>query len=87
MGKGSMWSEKARKRLSVGPQVRKCKLWPPIYYSDAHGCDSPCDKTKEITVELFQYRRKYIFLKEKLRIFSMKIPLQDDELYTTYTSV
>lgn len=65
-------------------------------YVHAHGsnhnhgtdvCDRACDKTKEVVVELFEYRRKY-GLKEKAQILSMKVLLQDDELYTekTYTS-
>lgn len=33
-------------------------------------------------VELFEYRRKYGVLKEKVQVFSETVLLQDDELYT-----
>lgn len=36
-------------------------------------------------VELFEYRRKYGVLKEKVRIISLKMPLDDDVLYTEKT--
>lgn len=40
---------------------------------------------KEMVVELFEYKRKYEVLKKKERIFSMKILLQDNEMYTEET--
>ena len=57
-------------------------------YYEAKGCDSACDKTKEILVELFKYRRKQLISKDKVRILSVNVPLKEDELYTkeTYTS-
>ena len=57
-------------------------------YYDAKGCDSACDQTKEILVELFKNRRKQLISKEKLRILSVKVPLEEDEIYTKemYTS-
>ena len=57
-------------------------------YHDAKGCDSACDKSKEILVELFKYRRKQLISKDKVRILSVKVPLKEDELYTKemYTS-
>ena len=59
-----------------------------FHYYDAKGCDSACDKTREILVELFKYRRKQLSSKDKVRILSVKVPLKKDELYTkeTYTS-
>ena len=33
-------------------------------------------------IELFEYRRKQVVLKDKLSILSMKVALDDDELYT-----
>ena len=49
--------------------------------------NSPCDKTKEVVVELFEYGHKYKIFKDKVRILSKEVSLQDDELYTkrTYT--
>lgn len=39
-------------------------------------------------VELFEYSRKYFVMKKKVQILSVKVPLQDNELYTEkiYTS-
>ena len=54
---------------------------PLISYSNADWCCSPCE-TQELAVELFEYRRKYGVLKDKVRIASMKMPLEDDVLYT-----
>ena len=33
-------------------------------------------------VELFKYRRKQLISKEKVRILSVKVPLEEDEIYT-----
>lgn len=59
-----------------------------VRYYDAKGCDSACDKTTEIVVELFKYRRKHLVSKDKVGILSVRVPLKEDELYTeeTYTS-
>ena len=51
-------------------------------YYGAEGCDSACDKTNEILVELFKYRRKQLVSKDKVRILSVKVPLEEDEIYT-----
>lgn len=49
---------------------------------DAHSCDSPCDETSVVVVELFEYKSKYRAFKKKVQILSMKISLQDEEIYT-----
>ena len=51
-------------------------------YHDAKGCDSACDKTKEVLVELFQYRHRHLISKDKVRILFVKVPLEEDEIYT-----
>ena len=39
-------------------------------------------------VELFKYRRKQLISKDKVQILSVKVPLEEDEMYTKemYTS-
>lgn len=39
-------------------------------------------------IELFEYRHKYLVLKNKVPILSVRVPLEDEKLYTeeTYTS-
>lgn len=41
-------------------------------------------------IELFEYRHKYVVLKNKVPILSVRVPLEDEKLYTeetvTYTS-
>lgn len=53
-----------------------------IRSSDAYMCDSSCDKTKEIVIQLYEYRRKYGVVKDKVQVLSKTVSLQDDELYT-----
>lgn len=58
-----------------------------VHCPDVKECNSACDKTKEVVVELFEYKRKRVVLKDRIRILSVKVPLEEDELYTekTYT--
>lgn len=63
----------------------KMYVFTLVHYSNAESCDSPCDKTKEVVVELFKYRRKFRISTDKVRILSEKVPLQDDELYIKRT--
>lgn len=50
-------------------------------------CNRSCDKTKEVIIQLYKYRHKFGLLKDKVQVLSVKVPLEDDELYTeeTYT--
>lgn len=75
--------EKTIRRVSKD----KVYVYKFVRYYDAKGCDSACDKTKEIMVELFKYRRKHLITKDKVRILSAKVALKEAELYTkeTYT--
>ena len=50
-------------------------------YLDANVCDSPCDETKEIVIQLYEYRRKYGVVKDKVQVFSKTMSLRDDEVY------
>ena len=53
----------------------------PIDSSDANVCDSPCDETNEIVIQLYEYRRKYGVVKDKVQVFSKTVSLQYDEVY------
>lgn len=53
-----------------------------VRYSDANERDSSCDKTKEVVIQLYEYRSKYWVLKDKIQVLSKTVSLQDDELYT-----
>ena len=48
---------------------------------DANVCDSPCDETKEIVIQLYEYHRKYGIVKDKVQVFSKTVSLQDGEVY------
>ena len=56
-----------------------------VQYSDTNVWDSSCDKTKEILIQLYEYRRKYWILKNKVQVLSKTVLLQDNELYTEKT--
>ena len=62
-------------------------VYQSILNAEAKGYDSACDKAKEIVVELFEYRRKHLVLKEKVRILTEKVPLEDGKLYTKETYI
>lgn len=36
-------------------------------------------------IELFEYRHKYLVLKDKVPIVSVRVPLEDEKLYTEET--
>lgn len=63
----------------------KMYVFTSPHYSNTESRDSPCDKTKEVVVELFEYRRRYKISTDKVRTLSEKVSLQDDELYTERT--
>ena len=65
----------------------KMYVYHSILYADTKRYDSACDETKEIVIELFEYRRKYLFLKEKVRILTAKVTLEDGKLYTKETYI
>ena len=71
--------------LFVESQNGECRSWLSAHHSDADSCDSSCNKTKEVIVELFEYRG---LVSKKVPIHSVKVMLDDDELYTEkkYTS-
>ena len=58
--------------------------------SNAHRYFSPCNKTKEVTVELFRDEnmrklKNFVRKKEQVPLMSTKIVLEDDKLYTEET--
>lgn len=65
-------------------RVSNTKMYAHGYshYSEFNECVSPCDKVKEIVVELFEHRNRFRAWKDNVRIFSKTISLQDDEQYT-----
>lgn len=79
---------KSKERIIRRVSNEKMYVYRFMNYSGANVFDSPCDKTKEIVVQLYEYRRKYGVVKDKVQIFSKTVSLQDDVLYTekTYTS-
>ena len=56
-----------------------------VQYSGANTHDSPFSNTNEVVIKLYEYRRKYWVLKDKVQILSKTVSLQDDELYTEKT--
>lgn len=62
--------------------MRKCQCIV-LFVEEMLTCrDSSCDKTNEIVIQLYVYRRKFGLAKEKVQVFSETVTLQDDELYT-----
>lgn len=72
---------KSKERTIRRISDEKMYVYDFIRHFEANMYESPCDKAKEVGVELFEYRRKYGFSK-KISVFSERVSLRDDELYT-----
>ena len=71
---------KSKERIIRRVSDERMYVHSPIDSSDANVCDSPCDETKEIVIQLYECRRKY-GVKKKKEVFSKTVSLQDDEVY------
>lgn len=74
-------SKGVKERSCAGTRVEECGLLYTLRHSKTHQYNSPCE-SKELVVELFEYRRKYRIRESKVQILSEKLYLKDDELYT-----
>ena len=80
--------KKSREGIAHRNSKEKMYVYGGAHYSNTDVCDSPCYKTNEILVQLYENRRKNRGGNDKVEVCSRKVSLLDDVLYTenTYTS-
>lgn len=77
---------KSRERTVRRESTEKMYVYGSEGYIDADVCVSPCFKTNEVVIKLYEYRRKDE--SDKVEVCSRTVSLRNDELYmeNTYTS-
>ena len=77
---------RSRERTICRVSNEKMSVHCFVQYSDTNVWDSSCDKTKEILIQLYEYRRRDE--RDKVEICSKTVMLENDVLHTenTYTS-
>lgn len=78
--------KKSREKTARRESNEKMYVYSSVHYSEANVCDSPCSKTNEVVIKLYEYRRKDE--SDRVEICSKTVSLSDEELYieNTYTS-